>query len=133
MPNDFSLIAQNLKPACREIITETVIDIANLVQANAPVDTGFMRDSVYYVTPDGASSYGNAEPSNDDAYLLPEETPANDMQGLVGVAGNYGEFVNYGHHTRSGSYVPAQPFFDQAMEQGPAIFEGHMSELESLL
>src|SRR6266851_4412294 len=100
MPNDFSLIAQNLKPACREIITETVIDIADLVQANAPVDTGFMRDAVYYVTPDGVSSYGQASPSNDDAYLLPEELPANDMQGLVGAAANYSIFVNYGHHTR---------------------------------
>ncbi len=133
MPNDFSLIAQNLKPACRVIITETVIDIADVVQANAPVLSGFMHDSVYYVTPDGASSYGGGSPPTDDVYLLPEELPSNDMQGLVGVGANYGEFVNYGHHTRSGSYVPAQPFFDQAMEQGPAIFEGHMSELESLL
>src|SRR5258708_2021715 len=133
MPNDFSLIAQNLKPACREIITETVIDLADLVQVNAPVLSGLMHDSVYYVTPDGISTYGQASPPTDDVYLLPEELPSNDMQGLVGVGANYSEWVNYGHHTRSGSYVPAQPFFDQAMEQGPAIFEGHMSELESML
>ena len=132
--NDFSLIAQNLKPACQMIIAETVIDIASLVQANAPVDTGFMRDAVYYVTPDGASSYGNASPSNDDAYLLPEELPANDMQGIVGAAANYSVFVEMGHHVHnSATYVPPQPFFFPAFEQGAAIFEGHMSELESLL
>src|SRR5258708_24628871 len=59
----------------------------------------------------------------DDVYLLPEELPSNDMQGLVGVGANYGEFVNYGHHTRSGSYVPAQPFFARSEE--------HTSELQS--
>src|SRR5260221_329586 len=107
MPNDFSLIAQNLKPACRVIITETVIDIADLVQANAPVLSGFMRDSVYYVTPDGASSYGGGSPPTDDVYLLPEELPGNDMQGLVGVGANYGIFIEMGHHVRdSATYFP---------------------------
>src|SRR5260221_14635530 len=131
--NDFSTIAALLKPACQLIITEKVIDIADLVQANAPVLSGFMHDSVYYVTPDGASSYGQASPPTDDVYLLPEELPSNDMQGLVGVGANYSEWVEQGDHTSSGSYVPAHPFFYPAFEQGAAIFEGHMSELESLL
>ncbi len=133
MANLFFQLADNLKPACQEIVGNTVIEGAQAVKAGAPVDTEFMQDAVYYVTPDGRSTYGQASPEKKGSYLLDEVTPENDLQGVIGAAANYSIFVNNGHHTVSGSYVPAQPFFDEGVAQLEDIFNEQAAEFESLL
>jgi len=98
------------------------------VQSNAPVRTGFLRDSCYAVTPDGTSTYGEASPPTDDVYLLDEVKPEDDMTGIVGVAANYGIFLEMG--TR---HMSPRPFFYPGVEAGRAQFEENLGEFESLL
>lgn len=131
--NFWGKIAAAFKPAVAEVVRDEVFFCADAIkeqiEANGQVVTGFMRDSVYAATV-SESTYGNATPSG-DAYLLPEQTPANDQQGVVGVAANYAIYVNDGHHTRSGSYVPAAPFFEPGMERGKAQFDVEMATMEA--
>jgi len=126
--NHFGAIAIGMKPALRKIESERILDLEAKVQAYAPVLSSFMQSSVYSVLPDGTSDYGNAIEPPGDSYLLPEEAPGNDMSGIVGVAANYGEYVNYG--TR---YMAAQPFFDQACADAGTEFEAKFAGLEDIL
>ena len=69
-----------------------------------------------------------------DSYALPEESPSEDGGSLVGVAANYAIYVEMGHHTRGGgSWVPAQPFFYPAVEQGAEVFGEEGQNLEAYL
>ncbi len=126
--NHFPAVAAGLKPALQQIESERLLDLEAKVKAFAPVDTGFLRSSVYSVLPDGTSDYGNAIDPPGDAYLLPEEATPSDMSGIVGVAANYAEYVNYGTYK-----MAAQPFFDQATEAAGSEFEAKFAELEGLL
>lgn len=126
--NHFPIIAERLKPGLQKLESERLLDLKSKVKSFAPVLSGFMRDSVYSVLPDGTSDYGQATPPTDDVYLLPEEKPADDMSGIVGVAANYGEFVNGG--TR---HMAANPFFDMAVEAAGSEFEAKFAGLEDLL
>lgn len=131
--NLFFQLADNLRPACQQIVGNTVIEGAQAVKAGAPVDTEFMQDAVYYVTPDGRSTYGQASPEKKGSYLLDEVTPENDLQGVIGAAANYSVFVDQGHHTSSGSWVPPQPFFSQGVEQLETIFNEQAADFEALI
>jgi hypothetical protein len=126
--NHFPAIAAGFKPALQRIESERILDLEMKVKSYAPVLSGFLQSSVYGVLPDGTSDYGNAMEPPGDSYLLPEETPPDDMSGIVGVAANYGEFVNYG--TR---FMAAQPFFDQATEAAGVEFEAKFAALEDIL
>ena len=126
--NYFPIIAAGMKPALRKIESERILDLEAKVKSYAPVLSGFMQSTVYSVLPDGTSDYGNAMEPPGDSYLLPEEVPGNDMSGIVGVAANYGEYVNYGTYK-----MAAQPFFDQACADAGSEFEGKFAELEDLL
>ena len=132
--NHWGRIAAALKPSAAEVVRDEVFFCADAIkaqiQANGQVVTGFMYDSVYAATT-SESTYGQATPPTDDVYLLPEQVPENDQQGVVGVAANYAIFVNDGHHTRSGSYVPAAPFFEPGMERGKAQFDIEMATMEA--
>ena len=126
--NHFPQIAAALKPACQKAVTNTTLSLKDGVQANAPVLTGFMRDSTYAVTPDGTSTYGQATPPTDDVYLLPEVKPDNDMTGIVGVAANYGIYQEMG--TR---FMAAQPYFYPAVEAARAVLDAELAKVEASL
>ena len=139
--NFWNKIAAALKPAASEVVRDEVFFCADAIryhieaqglvsQPREGYPGGFMLSSVYAATT-SESTYGNAIEPPGDAYLLPEETPADDQQGVVGVAANYAIFVNDGHHTRSGSYVSARPFFEPGMEQGRAQFDIYMATMEA--
>lgn len=81
----------------------------------APVDTGFLKASCYYVTSDN-STYGRAssKSSRTDEFkgLLPEvEPPGSDLEGIVAVGAAYGTYVEHGT-----SRMAAQPFLTPAAE-----------------
>ena len=78
--NKFFQIADNLKPAAQEIVGNTVQDLSEVVKQNAPADTEFMQDSVYYVTPLGETTYGQASPDRAGSYLLEQAEPEHDLQ-----------------------------------------------------
>jgi phage gpG-like protein len=115
--NRFGAIARSLRPACRDATKVVAKDMTTTCQSFAPRDTGFMAESVYFSAYD-ESSYGSAgaPPQKTSAYLLPEVTPGSDTEAIVGAAANYSIYVEMGHHTRSGSYVPANPWFYPSVE-----------------
>ena len=78
--------------AIEEAIKEASRDLVETEQRLAPVATGALRDSIHI---------------EDDSHGEPVV--------VVGVI--YGADVNFGHHTRSGSFVPANPFWSVAIEQ----------------
>ncbi len=133
--NHFGVIAIGMKPALQKIESERLLDLEAKVKSYAIVGPpegeypgGFMKSSVYSVLPDGTSDYGNAIEPPGDSYLLPEEGIHDDMSGIVGVAANYGEYVNYGTYK-----MAAQPFFDQACADAGTEFEAKFAGLEDLL
>ncbi len=120
--NRWAELAGKLKPAVQKGVKEAAYAMQSNIQSGAPVQTGFMRDNVYVSAP-GESTYGQGMgPPTDDVYLLPEIKPEDDMTAIVGAAAEYSAFVNYG--TR---HMPAQPFFDQGVEQTRGEFEGIMT------
>lgn len=126
--NLFPLLARALRPACQTISSDTARFLEAAAAANAPVDTGFMASSVYSVTPKYGSTYGTMGTPPGDSYALPEQVPDGPDDSVVGVAANYGMYVNGG--TR---FQNAQPFFDQAVEQAGVVFPAEGAKLEALL
>lgn len=126
--NNWFKIAAALKPAAAEVVRDEVFFCADAIvaqiDANGQVDTGFMRSSVYAATT-SESTYGQAIAPPGDSYLLPEQQPENDQQGVVGVAANYAIYQNDG--TR---YLPPRPFFEPGMERGAAQFDVYMATME---
>ena len=131
--NLFPALARAVRPACQTISSDTARFIEAAAAANAPVATGFLASSVYSVTPKYGSTYGTMGSPPGDSYALPPMEPDGPDESMVGVAANYGEFVNFGHHTRSGSWVPPQPFWDDAIEQGRAVFPEEAAKFEAYL
>jgi hypothetical protein len=64
--------------------------VITLAQAQCPVETGTLRDSAYSQVEAGGVTLGFSAP--------------------------YAAYVDQGHHTRSGSWVPANPFFSSAIQ-----------------
>jgi len=126
--NLFPALARALRPACQTISSDTARFIEAAVAANAPVRSGFMASSAYSVTPKYGSTYGTMGTPPGDSYALPEQAPDGPDDSVVGVAANYGIYVNYG--TR---FMAAQPFWDQAMEQGAQVFPAEAAKFEKLL
>jgi len=127
--NNWFKIADALVPASAEVVKDEVFFCADAIkaqiEANGQVVTGFMRDSVYAATVN-ESSYGQGVAPPKGAYRLPEVKPANDQQGVVGVAANYGVYQDLG--TR---YMPAHPFFDAGLAQGAAHYDTAMATMEA--
>src|SRR5258708_39986220 len=126
--NWFPMLARALGPACQTITSDTARFVEAAAAANAPVDTGFMASSVYSITPKYGSTYGTMGTPPGDSYALPASAPDGPDDSVVGVAANYGGFVNYG--TR---FMNAQPFWDEAMEQGAQVFPAEAAKFEKLL
>jgi hypothetical protein len=131
--NNWFKIADELKPGTLRAVSRTAVAIQSIAIANAPKRSGWMASTIYSVTPDGGSTYGEADTPPGDSYLLPEEKPPDDHSALVGVAANYGEWVNYGHHTVNGGWVPAQPFWDPAVEKGQEMLDTSLEALANHL
>jgi hypothetical protein len=131
--NLFPALARAMRPACQTISSDTARFLEAAAAGGSPVDTGFMASSVYSITPKYGSTYGTMGTPPGDSYALPPIAPGGPYDSTVGVAANYAVYVNYGHHTRSGSYVPAQPFFDQAVAEAQAAFPAEGAKLEALL
>lgn len=71
-------------------LAEGALVIAVKAESNCPEDSGYLKSTVF-VTKNG-----------------------NDVE--VGFEAPYASYVEFGHYTRSGSYVPAQPFLRNALD-----------------
>ena len=132
--NHFPQIGSQLYDALGKVVRKTAFDIRAAAANNAPVDTGFLRNSIYFKTVSESSYGAGGGAPTKDAYLLPEvKTPSDSMTAYAAVGANYAAYVNYGHHTRSGSYVPAQPFWEPAIDAVQPSFEAALGAIESQL
>lgn len=128
--NHFPEIEAAMREALSEIIRKAALDCEADAKDRAPVQTGFLRNSIYSVTHEG-SDYGQggggAMPK--DATLLPEIAPAEDaLTAYVAVGANYGAFVELGT-----SRMRAQPYLIPAAEAiKPALSEA-VSHLEAAM
>lgn len=135
--NNWDLIADQFDKALSNCVTRCAKNIAKKMTVYAPVDTGFLRASVYWVNWK-SSTYGQARPSKmgrkrinwGGTYELhPEiEKPFDDQTAYAAVGATYGEDVNYG--TR---YMAAQPFFEPAIDDSRTDFENDLSKIEDKL
>jgi hypothetical protein len=126
--NLFPALARAMRPACQTISSDTARFLEAAAAGGSPVQTGFLASSVYSVTPKYGSTYSTMGTPPGDSYALPEIMPDGPDDSVVGVAANYGVYVNYG--TR---FMSAQPFFDEAVAEAQAAFPEEAAKLEALL
>lgn len=120
--NNFGKIADAIRPACAKVVKKVAFDIQAHAQANAPVDTGFLRNSIYTVTSEGSTYQGGAK-------ALPEiPHPPDELTAYAAVGAEYGAYVEYG--TR---YMAGQPFWEPAVESVRPGFDAAMSAIKDAM
>lgn len=77
--------------------------------AAAPVASGHLRESRYVI-----SALRN-EFRGDEGVVEPA-VAVGEHEAALGFGASYARYVNDGHHTASGSFVAANPFFDSATQ-----------------
>lgn len=111
--NRFPQMAQALHEAVAQAVRKVALDVEAAAKQGAPVDTGFLKNSVYSVTAD-SSDY-----SADGVDALPQvDAPPDDQTAYVAVGASYGIYAELGT-----SRMAAQPFMAPAaasVEQGMA-------------
>lgn len=103
--NHFGTIADALHTGLRDAVNKAAFDIQALAQTQAPVDTGFLRSSIYTITDAGSTYAGGADA------LPPVAASGDDLTATVAVGASYGLYVEMGT-TR----MPARPYFTPAVE-----------------
>lgn len=99
-----------LEKAVQEAAGKAADDLADTARGLCRVESGFLQSTIYTVTSEH-DTYGQGVGSPPgDATLLDEETPEAG-EALVGVAADYGAFVELG--TRN---MPPEPFLAPAAE-----------------
>jgi HK97 gp10 family phage protein len=129
--NHFGPMADALAQATKQVVVKTAFDLQAAAVIQAPIDTGFLRASIYTVT-STSSSYGTTgKVAHFNAYkalhqdLLPEiDEPSDDYTAYVAVGATYGVYVNYG--TR---YMAAQPFWEPAIDMVRPSFNAAMDAI----
>lgn len=127
--NKFGAIADALPGVLSQIVRKAAFDVQAQAQVNAPVDTGFLKNSIYTVTSESSSYSSVSSPTKKDSSVLPEvEKPEDDQTAYVAVGANYGLFVEVG--TR---HTPAHPYLSPAVETVRPAFEDALSKVEDKL
>lgn len=122
-------LAAKLEETVSKVVRKTAFDIQAMAAAAAPVDTGFLKNSIYVVTGDGESTYGRAQEPSGSQQLLPEvDHPAKKTEAIVAVGAEYGLYVEYGS-----VHGPAQPYLTPAAETMKTQFEHAMRHLEAAM
>lgn len=120
--NHWQQIADALTPALAQIIKKTALDLQAQAASRAPVDTGFLRNSIYASTADGSGYHGGSN-------MLPEvPRPTSTTEAYVAVGANYGVYVEYG--TR---FMPAKPYFNPAVAAVQPGFDAALDAIETKL
>lgn len=126
--NHFPEIADNIKPVLSKVVRKTAFNLQAMATANAPVDTGFLKSSIYVKTSQ-ESTYGEAETPPKGSHLLPEvENPPDELTAYVAVGASYGVHLEYG--TR---FMGAQPYLTPAADRAQEQFEAALGAIESQL
>ena len=127
--NNFAAISVEMRHTMEQLVRKAALDIEREAKIRAPVDTGFMRNSIYAVT-HMSSDYGtgtDTPPSG--ASLLPElPKPKDRLTALVAVGASYGAYVEMGT-----SRMAAQPYLIPAADVVRPQFVEALARLEFAL
>jgi HK97 gp10 family phage protein len=117
-------VAEAFPRAIGQAVRKIAFDIQAQAMADAPVDTGNLKASIYTKT-----SEGNNYPGNADTNIIDDQVPeADETTAYVAVAASYAIYVEMG--TR---YAPAQPFLGPAVAKYASTFESVMTKFEDAL
>ena len=105
-----------------EVVRKAAFDIQAEAASRAPVDTGFLKNSIYVVTSE-SSDYGSGGGGSN--LLPPVEPPPDDKTAYIAVGANYGIYQEFG--TR---YMPAHPYLGPAVEAVRPGFEAALGAVE---
>jgi HK97 gp10 family phage protein len=126
--NHWQDLADALPDILSQVVRKTAFDIAADAAQAAPVDTGFLRNSIYVATWD-TSTYARGGYGDGHQELLPEvDVPEDETTAYVAVGASYGVYLEFG--TR---FMNAQPYFFPAMERGGDAFDAAMEKIEAKL
>lgn len=117
-------VALRMEEALSKIVRKAAFDVQAAAQAKAPVDTGFLKSSIYTVT-DKDSNYSNAG-GEGEGEMLPEVPRPPKHTACVAVGANYGVYQEFGT-----SHMPAQPYLTPAVEQVRPSYEAALLRLEA--
>lgn len=127
--NHWAGLAAAMPEVIHQMVRKTAFDLAAQARTSAPVDTGFLANSIYVETSTDTTYGSGGTHGAGDSYLLdPVETPEDDYTAYVGVGANYGEYVEYG--TR---YMAAQPYFQPAVDSAGASLDEALSKVSDQL
>lgn len=142
--NHWPQTAAGLQLGAKQALKQTAKAIQRQAKSGSPVDTGFLRDSIY-ATGSWGSDYGQATlrianklgtgktaktRRKHMAYaqrhsdLLPSVVPGGEWEAIVGVAALYGIYVEMG--TRK---MAAQPYFIPAVEYGRIVLDAILPQI----
>lgn len=121
-----------IQAAVRRAVRKAAFDIQADAMRGAPVDTGFLKNSIYVVT-EGSSNYERATiragKKSGGAEMLPEVDPPPDkMTAYIAVGADYGVYVEFGTVN-----MAAQPYLTPAAEWVRPQFIAALKEIEKLL
>lgn len=130
--NDFAALADKLHDAAKAVVKNAAFNVEHRAKERAPVDTGFLRASLYTVTGE-SSGYANAAADaasqNAKATMQSEEpSPDKDTTAVVHAGANYAAAVEYGS-----AHGPAQPFLVPAVEDERPDWEHALAKIEERL
>lgn len=119
--NRFLNTGTGLKSAAKQVVEETAEDLMQVASISAPVRTGYLRSSIYYVTRD-KSTYGQYTKTtrkgsrrrttiSQDQLLPPPAPPPDPWTAYVAPGAYYAVYLEFG--TRR---MAARPFFFQSVE-----------------
>lgn len=138
-------LAGELRQQAAKAVRKAAFDIEAKAKIAAPVDTGFLRNSIYTVT-SRSSRYGGAQSRAEnhaskkyagtrksklgkrvsvEGQMFNEvEQPTSDLEAIVTVGAEYGAYGELGT-----SRMPARPFLGPAAEAVRPSFEAAMKDL----
>ena len=120
-------LAEKLETALDEVVKKAAFDIQALAQMKTPVDTGFLKNSIYVRTPD-ESTYDDAQEPEPGQTLLPEVAAPHKHEAVVAVGASYGVYVEFGS-----VHGPAQPYLTPAVAEVAPMLLLALEKLEALM
>lgn len=131
--NHFEQIGDKLHKAMSQVVRKAAFDVQAAAVAAAPVDTGFLRNSIYTITIGASGKRAGQGVSSrrkrGQAAMFPEiAPPPDDLTAYVVVGATYGIYVEFG--TR---HMAPQPYFYPAFDQVRGSFEDALARIEEAL
>jgi len=113
-------VTEKVTEASRLAMRDTVVEVAHDAIVLSPWKTGNNRRSIFF----GASGFGHQQASNEgrqegDTWTGEDLSVLDDskIEGAVYSTSGYGGYLETGHHTKSGSFVSARPYFKPSLDK----------------